>query len=234
LVIWGSQRAVSLPGARWLDAVGNAVDEPWLDPARPLIALPAENGAALDLTLLSLGTTPVRADSFFEFSLEGGAWSQATPVDDIARPLQALGGGKPGAPWRPYLGIDWLRPLQVSEWTVVPANFSPGSREKTHPVTETVHLPATSNASPVLRLCGFVNVPVESSDGVTLSIETDGTALLDRPLQPGESFVLDLRLPSVERLSFTIDPGDTASGDRVRRRYVVVENANCPAVRAQL
>ncbi|MEL6768372.1 MAG: hypothetical protein AAFP17_14415 [Pseudomonadota bacterium] len=228
LVIWGSARSVTLPGARWLDAEGNPVPEPVLEPARPLIAL--ADGAPLDLASLSLGPTPVRADSFFEFSLSGGPWRHGTVVDGKARVLDPLGGGKPGAPWRPYLGLDWLRPLQVSEWTVVPANFSPGSAEKVHPIVETVDLPDAAG----LRLCGFVQVSEKSADGVTLTIRSDAGLIEERALPPGARLALDRPLPRTGSLSFTIHPGDTASGDRNRRRYVIVEGTGCPEVRDRL
>ncbi|MEL6575309.1 MAG: hypothetical protein AAFQ81_05390 [Pseudomonadota bacterium] len=229
LVIWGSPRTVDLPGAQWLDARGQPIGEPVLDPARPLIAL--GDGQGLDLGALSLGPTRVLADSFFEFSLEGGRWQHSTVVDGELRALTPLGGGKPGAPWRPYLGLDWLRPLQVSEWTVVPANFSPGSDEKAHPIVEAVDLGA---ASPSGRLCGFVTVPDGSADGIAFTTAAPSGTILENAMAPGETMVLDIAIPEATRLTFTIDPGNTASGDRIRRRYVVVMDTVCPEVRERL
>ncbi|MEM6677798.1 MAG: hypothetical protein AAF675_08000 [Pseudomonadota bacterium] len=229
LVIWGSPRGVKLPGARWLDARGEPVAAPVLHPARPLIAL--ADGSPLDLTDLTLEPSPVLADSFFEFALEEGRWQHSTLVDGKPRALEPLGGGKPGAPWRPYLGLDWLRPLQVTEWTVVPANFSPGSREKAHPITETISIEETGGP---IRVCGFVDVPERSADGITLSIAGTAGSILDRALAPGERLQLDLPLAEAQRLAFTVDPGDTASGDRIRRRYVIVEGTTCPPVRDRL
>ncbi|MEM7498427.1 MAG: hypothetical protein AAF371_10610, partial [Pseudomonadota bacterium] len=94
LVIWGAPRDVSLPGAEWLDSRGQPVAAPRLDPARPLVAIGAQ---ALDFQELALGSTAVRADSFFDFSLnEGPAWSRSVtlPSGEV-RVLEALGGGKP-------------------------------------------------------------------------------------------------------------------------------------------
>ncbi|MEM9761880.1 MAG: hypothetical protein AAF968_05125 [Pseudomonadota bacterium] len=228
LVIWGSPRSVDLPGARWLDARGQPAMEPVLDPASPLIAL--GDGEGLDFGALSLGPTQVVADSFFDFSLEGGRWQHSTVVDGDLRVLTPLGGGKPGAPWRPYLGLDWLRPLQVTEWTVVPANFSPGSEEKAHPIVEAVDLPA----GPPVRLCGFVKVPDGSTDGITFTATSPARSILQKAMAPGETLVLDIALEEAGRLTFTIDPGKTASGDRIRRRYVIVEDTVCPEVRERL
>ena len=212
-IVWGEPRGLTLAaGVKAFDLAGRPIaDLSQISPDTPVI-LRTTTGNIADK--VDFAATPLLADSYHDFDvindagdLTGfdGPWSYyAQNGDGKLYELDTMGGGhQAGEPWTPYLGLEFLRPLQIGANNLNPVDFS---ANKAKPSTEysTVERFTASEAGTIL-IRGHWDVSDLTNDGVVLTIEVNNRAIFTQVIyNKANGHVFDLELTDI-----VLKAGDT-------------------------
>jgi len=236
-ILWGEARGIKLAaGVQAFDLAGNLItDLKQISPDTPVILRTATGNIA---DKVSFATSALLADSYHDFdvsndagSLTGfdGPWSYfAESGAGKIHELNTMGGGhKAGEPWTPYLGLEFLRPLQISAHNLSPADFS---NNKDKPSTEysTVERFTASEAATV-TIRGHWDVTDLTTDGVLLTIEINDREILSKVIfNKADGHVFDLELTDIvlkagDTIDFVIDSNKNGKSDVTTRRIQIYD-----------
>lgn len=229
-ILWGEPRGLTLgAGVTAYDLAGRKLaDLTGLSPETPVI-LRTTSGDIADL--VSFAESPLLADSYHDFSLTGTdtPWSYfAENGKGKEFALVTLGGGhKAGEPWNPYLGLESLRPFQISSDTLTPVDFA-GKKDNDAKEFATVERYTAAEAGKV-AIRGHWDVSDASEDGVLLTIEINGKAIFSKVIfdkKNGNVFDLELdgiMLRAGDTIDFEVSTRDNARGDITDRRIQIFD-----------
>lgn len=250
-VLWGSMGSVTLgAGIAAYTLEGERIDD--FDgriSADTPIVLKSAGTIGVDSVVFHEGT--LVADSFDQFDVTNsdnagtgfeGPWSyfsRSGTGQTLA--LQTMGGGlKGGELWTPYLGSQWLRPLQIDATTVTPADFAAGTNPASrYAVVERYTAPADG----VFTIRGSYDVGDQTRDGVQLTVTVNDRQVLQQHIYDpsnGHLYEFDLQhvhLSAGDRVEFVVSSGANATGDATARHIQIFSEpvvASVPAVSAAL
>ncbi len=247
-VLWGQTGSVSLaPGVAAYDLEGNRIAQfdGRISADQPII-LKSEGAISAESVAFHAGA--LVADSFDQFDVTNkdaagagfeGPWSYFTRSGTgQTTALQTMGGGlKSGEPWTPYLGSQWLRPLEVNATSVTPVDFSGGtSAASRYAVLERYRSPVAG----LFTIKGDYDVGDQSKDGIYLTVTVNDLQILQQHVyDPAHgnrySFSLDhVRLAAGDRVEFTVSSGANATGDATARHIQIFSEAPALAAMAEV
>lgn len=234
-VFWGQTGSVTLaPGVTAYDLAG-----------RPIAGFDGRISADKPIILKSEGEMTAAsvqfhhgalvADSFDQFDVSNtdgsgtgfeGPWSYfALSGNGQMTALQTMGGGlKGGDLWTPYLGSQWLRPLEVDATRVTPVDFSGGTDAASrYAIVERY----TSRSAGSFTIEGTYDVGDQTRDGIYLTVTVNDREILQQhvydPAQ-GNSFSFQLNqvgLAVGDRMEFVVSSGANAAGDITSRHIQI-------------
>ena len=212
-ILWGEPRGLALgAGVKAFDLAGKEItDLTQISPETPIILRTTSGNIANQVTFAA---TALLADSYHDFDvindagdLTGfdGPWSYyAQNGDGKAYELDTMGGGhKAGEPWNPYLGLDFLRPLQISAHNLNPVDFSNNKVKASTEYSTVERFTATDAGTVVIR--GHWDVSDLTNDGVLLTIEVNDRKIFTKVIyNEANGHVFDLELKDI-----VLKAGDT-------------------------
>jgi len=236
-ILWGEGRSVTLAeGVQAFDLAGALItDFASISPDMPVIL---RSEGTIDASSVEFGDNYLIADSFHDFDIANGAgtfegsegqWTYFVENGkgreyDVDTQGGDIGGGQP---WTPYLGLDWLLPLQIGSKSVTPADFSKKNKpQKDYATVERF----TAEEDGVVTIRGSWDVADHSTNGVQLTIRVNDKKVFQKDIKDksnGYEFDLELsgiRLEAGDTIDFVISSRNDSKGDVTTRRIQIYED----------
>lgn len=236
-ILWGEPRALKLAkGVTAFDLAGRKIANlDMLDPGQPVIL---RSGQPIDAGSIAFAPSALVADSYHDFDITNepdsfagfeGPWSYfAERGTGQVIELYTMGGGlAAGEVWTPYLGVDWLRPMQLNATTLVPVDFTP-NKKAAHSEYALVER-FTAGADGTYAIRANWDVSDNTRDGVLLTVEVKGKQVLSQVIfNQANGHVFDLNLGDIDlragdTIDFVISSRRNATGDVTERKIQIFD-----------
>ena len=243
-ILWGETRDIALAnGVTAYDLAGRLItDFATLSQDEPVIL---RSTGQIGINSVTFGASNLLADSYLDFDLTNtagsaagfeGPWSYfAETGKGKSNTLYTMNGGYGnGQAWTPYIGSDYLRPLQVSAASITPADFSPDKADLTNEYSVVERFTASTNGTVTVR--GHWDVSDQTKDGVLLTIELNDKVIFSKVIyDKNNGHVFDLELTGIklaagDTLDFVTGARANATGDTTVRHIQIYQEADVPVV----
>lgn len=245
-VLWGQTGSVSLAkGVSAYDLDGNRIAnfDGRISADTPIIL---KSEGVMTGTSVQFHAGNLVADSYDQFDVTNqdaagagfeGPWSyfSLSGTGQVAA-LQTMGGGlKGGELWTPYLGSQWLRPLEINATTLTPVDFGGGkSAAARYGIIERY----TAQTGGLFTIKGTYDVADQSLDGISLRVTVNGKEILQKEIyDPAKGNAYDFSLAHVslaagDQVDFIVQSGASSSGD-VTTRHIQIYSEKAVAATVQ-